>query len=104
MRGACMQIILKIGISFYWLSPYLDHAFSSCSNALFQLQGVLCIDDSDQHSFLACIRFSFVLVWMVIKTFLIFADDGQDIDGLPNEGVEITCFHLVIFIFHFLYW
>ncbi|KAL6338894.1 hypothetical protein AAG906_024045 [Vitis piasezkii] len=21
-------------------------------------------------------------------------DDGQDIDGLPNEGVEITCFHL----------
>ncbi|KAF8404065.1 hypothetical protein HHK36_008942 [Tetracentron sinense] len=22
-------------------------------------------------------------------------DDGQDIDGLPNEGVEITCFHLV---------
>ncbi|KAJ8752963.1 hypothetical protein K2173_008698 [Erythroxylum novogranatense] len=21
-------------------------------------------------------------------------DDGQDIDGMPNEGVEITCFHL----------
>ncbi|KAJ6917752.1 hypothetical protein NC652_019932 [Populus alba x Populus x berolinensis] len=21
-------------------------------------------------------------------------DDGEDIDGLPNEGVEITCFHL----------
>ncbi|KDO57541.1 hypothetical protein CISIN_1g0207702mg, partial [Citrus sinensis] len=20
--------------------------------------------------------------------------DGQDIDGLPTEGVEITCFHL----------
>lgn len=24
-----------------------------------------------------------------------FADDGQDVDGLPTEGVEITCFHLV---------
>ncbi|XP_022157760.1 uncharacterized protein LOC111024390 isoform X2 [Momordica charantia] len=21
-------------------------------------------------------------------------DDGQDVDGLPNEGVEITCFHM----------
>ncbi|KAA3464473.1 Porphobilinogen deaminase [Gossypium australe] len=21
-------------------------------------------------------------------------DDGQDIDGLPTEGIEITCFHL----------
>ncbi|KAJ6917753.1 hypothetical protein NC652_019932 [Populus alba x Populus x berolinensis] len=25
-------------------------------------------------------------------------DDGEDIDGLPNEGVEITCFHLVMII------
>lgn len=25
-----------------------------------------------------------------------FADDGQDVDGLPTEGVEITCFHLVM--------
>ncbi|XP_021275247.1 uncharacterized protein LOC110410013 [Herrania umbratica] len=24
------------------------------------------------------------------------SDDGQDIDGLPTEGIEITCFHLVI--------
>lgn len=24
------------------------------------------------------------------------ADDGQDVDGLPNEGVEITCFHMVM--------
>lgn len=22
------------------------------------------------------------------------SDDGQDIDGLPTEGIEITCFHL----------
>ncbi|CAK9316406.1 unnamed protein product [Citrullus colocynthis] len=21
-------------------------------------------------------------------------DDGQDVDGLPNEGIEITCFHM----------
>ncbi|XVF58850.1 hypothetical protein PTKIN_Ptkin07bG0099000 [Pterospermum kingtungense] len=31
-------------------------------------------------------------------------DDGQDIDGLPTEGIEITCFHLVItlnFLFSF---
>lgn len=25
-----------------------------------------------------------------------FADDGQDVEGLPTEGVEITCFHLVM--------
>lgn len=27
-----------------------------------------------------------------------FADDGQDVDvdGLPNEGVEITCFDMVM--------
>lgn len=37
-----------------------------------------------------------MLVQMVIKNVLNFADDGQDIDGLPNEGVEITCFHLVM--------
>ncbi|CAF2147202.1 unnamed protein product [Brassica napus] len=24
----------------------------------------------------------------------LFADDGQDVEGLPTEGVEITCFHL----------
>ena len=24
-----------------------------------------------------------------------FVDDGEDVDGLPTEGVEITCFHLV---------
>lgn len=24
------------------------------------------------------------------------ADDGQDIAGLPTEGIEITCFHLVL--------
>lgn len=33
-----------------------------------------------------------------------FADDGQDIDGLPTEGIEITCFHLVITLnFFFLF-
>lgn len=26
-----------------------------------------------------------------------YADDGEDVDGLPNEGVEITFFHLVSF-------
>lgn len=25
------------------------------------------------------------------------ADDGQDVDGVPTEGVEITCFHMVSF-------
>lgn len=25
----------------------------------------------------------------------LYADDGQDVEGLPTEGVEITCFHLV---------
>jgi hypothetical protein len=25
-----------------------------------------------------------------------FADDGQDVDGLPTEGVEITFFNLVM--------
>ncbi|KAL2928164.1 hypothetical protein RDABS01_001751 [Bienertia sinuspersici] len=25
---------------------------------------------------------------------LSFHDDGQDVDGVPTEGVEITCFHL----------
>ncbi|KAF2583983.1 hypothetical protein F2Q70_00034013 [Brassica cretica] len=24
----------------------------------------------------------------------LFSDDGQDVEGLPTEGVEITCFHL----------
>ncbi|EOA18846.1 hypothetical protein CARUB_v10007468mg, partial [Capsella rubella] len=24
----------------------------------------------------------------------LFVDDGQDVEGLPTEGIEITCFHL----------
>lgn len=32
-----------------------------------------------------------------IKMFWRSADDGEDVDGLPNEGVEITFFHLVRF-------
>lgn len=26
---------------------------------------------------------------------LFCADNGEDVDGLPTEGVEIACFHLV---------
>ncbi|KAH9668640.1 hypothetical protein KPL70_021475 [Citrus sinensis] len=29
-----------------------------------------------------------------LTTDFCYLDDGQDIDGLPTEGVEITCFHL----------
>jgi len=28
------------------------------------------------------------------------ADDGEAIDGLPTEGVEITCFSLVSFFYN----
>lgn len=28
---------------------------------------------------------------------MLLADDGQDVEGVPTEGVEITCFHLVSF-------
>lgn len=23
-----------------------------------------------------------------------FSDDGDDVDGLPSEGIEVTCFHM----------
>lgn len=29
------------------------------------------------------------------KVYWYSADSGEDVDGLPTEGVEITCFHLV---------
>ena len=35
-----------------------------------------------------------VIYWMLVSHCL--ADDGQDVDGLPTEGVEITCFHMVM--------
>lgn len=40
---------------------------------------------------------------MILSIFMhlldyISADDGQDLDGLPTEGVEITCFQLVFFV------
>lgn len=27
--------------------------------------------------------------------FRFYADNGEDVDGLPTEGIEIACFHLV---------
>lgn len=32
---------------------------------------------------------------MFIEEFAFSADNGEDVDGLPTEGVEIVCFDLV---------
>lgn len=34
--------------------------------------------------------------WVPKITFYILSDDGEDIDGVPTEAVEITCFHMVM--------
>lgn len=43
------------------------------------------------------LRFSLFLVLMQCESK--HADDGAEIDGLPTEGVEITCFSLVGFFY-----
>ncbi|KAJ0041466.1 hypothetical protein Pint_27442 [Pistacia integerrima] len=43
---------------------------------------------------LALLKENDICPFMVLFIVVCPSDDGQDVDGLPTEGVEITCFHL----------
>ncbi|KAK8686927.1 hypothetical protein V6N13_085763 [Hibiscus sabdariffa] len=64
----------------------------SSSGILLKASGMLSWFSSDMVQYLLGIpvcEIIYVYAWC-----LNFADHGQDIDSLPTEGIEVTCFHL----------
>ncbi|PKI31690.1 hypothetical protein CRG98_047900 [Punica granatum] len=60
------------------------------SGFCYTARGGFCYSEDDIFDF----HTGNLLLFFLLIHVCYISDDGQDVDGLPTEGVEITCFHM----------
>ncbi|KAG5609313.1 hypothetical protein H5410_020594 [Solanum commersonii] len=60
------------------------------------VEGWSAVSDEEVEAILPTAAYALAKIHMhlVYSGLLHFSDDGDDVDGLPSEGIEITCFHM----------